>query len=198
MSERVLVVPTALLHELGWFHGFCPDVERYLDRLLAPEQLSYRPRDEMEQDPTFKQLIPYVVLRHRGQLFHYQRAGGGEKRLHARRSIGIGGHICCEDGVVGPSAYRTGMLRELSEEVQIGQIVRERCIGLINDDRTSVGQVHLGIVHVCDLIAPQVSSREAALTGGGFASLEELRQHNPDFETWSQFLLAGEWLAGEP
>jgi hypothetical protein len=33
-SERVLVVPTARLHEAGLFHGFSPRVEHYLPLLL--------------------------------------------------------------------------------------------------------------------------------------------------------------------
>ena len=30
-TERVLVVPTELLHRLGYFQGFTANVERYLD-----------------------------------------------------------------------------------------------------------------------------------------------------------------------
>jgi predicted NUDIX family phosphoesterase len=194
VSERVLVVPTAVLHEAGLFHGFRDDVARYLPLLLDATKLRYMPRDEAETDPTFKQLIPYVVLRHAGKVFHYTRGGGGEKRLHAKRSIGIGGHISLEDGGSSRDAYRTGMLRELAEEVALEGEYTERCFGLINDDRTPVGQVHLGIVHVLDLSSPVVRSREEALVARGFAPVADLRKDREVFETWSQFLLDGPWL----
>ena len=101
-TEHVLVVPTPVFHALGHFQGFCGDTDRYLKGLLDPAHTSYRPRAAMEQDPTFKQLIPYVIFRHRDQagrvsLFQYTRGKGqGEARLHAKRSIGIGGHISAE------------------------------------------------------------------------------------------------------
>jgi predicted NUDIX family phosphoesterase len=190
VSERVLVVPTAVFHAAGVFHGFSDRVGHYLPRLLDPEHLLYLARDEAETDPSYKQLIPYVVLRHRGRVFHYTRGGGGEKRLHARRSVGLGGHVTAEDG-----DYRAGMLRELSEEVSLPDGCAERCIGLINDDRTPVGQVHLGVVHLLELPTPDVRSREAGLTAGGFAPQAELRAALDAFETWSQFLLEGPWLA---
>jgi predicted NUDIX family phosphoesterase len=190
MSEQVLALPVALLREVGIFQGFHAETEQQLARLCHSPGLCFLPRDEAENDPTFKQLIPYLVLRHRGEVFHYRRGGGGgEKRLAAQRSIGLGGHITSADG--SPTqAYRAGLLRELAEEVEIGDY-RERCIGLINDDRTPVGRVHLGIVHLLDLKSATVRCLEDSLAAGGFASLGELRQQIETFETWSQFLLEG-------
>jgi predicted NUDIX family phosphoesterase len=189
-DERVLVVPTAVFHGLGLFQGFCPDAERYLPRLLDPAHLSYRPRSEVETDPSFKQLIPYVVLRCGDQVFHYTRGQKAtESRLRALRSIGVGGHIAEGDAGLFGDAYREGMLRELAEEVHLESPCAERCIGLINDDFTPVGQVHLGIVHVFDLEEPKARRREQALMRAGFALLEELRKQRDEFETWSQFLL---------
>jgi predicted NUDIX family phosphoesterase len=196
MSERVLVVPAAILAELGPFAGFSDRVEYYLPRLLDGRHLHYLPREEAEHDPAFKQLIPYVVLRHGGMVFHYLRGGGGEKRLHAKRSVGIGGHICALDGGANEHAYHAGMRRELAEEVELTGIEREQCIGLINDDRTPVGQVHLGIVHIIDLTERIVRCRESALVEGGFAAVAELRREREAFETWSQFLLEGTRLEG--
>src|SRR5712691_6090651 len=115
-AERVLGLPTGRFHSAGLFQGFRrfdPDLFAFL---LDPAHLEYRPRGEAEVDPSFKQLIPYVILRHGGELFHYTRGSGGtETRLRARRSIGIGGHISAEDAnAIDP--YRAGMLRELAEE----------------------------------------------------------------------------------
>ena len=101
-TERVLVVPTELFHRLGYFQGFARDVDRYLGELFDPRHISYRPRSEVEEDPSFKQLIPYVIFRHRDAqgrqtVFQYTRGTGqGEGRLHSKRSVGIGGHISAD------------------------------------------------------------------------------------------------------
>jgi predicted NUDIX family phosphoesterase len=170
------------------FQGLSRRVQHYVPRLLDPLHLSYRPRPAMEIDPTFKQIIPYVVLRQGGQVFHYLRGqGAGEKRLRALRSIGVGGHINPGDG--GDDPYRQGLLREIHEEVFLDTTYQETCLGLINDDSTPVGQVHLGIVHVFDLEAPNVRRREQELTEAGFAPIAELVGRKEEFETWSQFVL---------
>jgi predicted NUDIX family phosphoesterase len=189
-AERVLVIPTAEFHQLGVFQGFRSDITAYLPSLLDPAKLSYLPRGLAEHDPSFKQLIPYVVLRWRDQVFHYTRgAGGTETRLQALRSIGVGGHICAEDVTDGGDPYRTGLLRELAEEVDVQSAYTERVVGLINDDATPVGQVHLGVVHVLELAEPNVRRREETIAASGFAPLADLRRERQRFETWSQLLL---------
>ncbi|MAG92735.1 MAG: phosphoesterase [Planctomycetaceae bacterium] len=187
--EHVLVVPTMLFHEIGHFQGFCHQTDRYLDTLLDPLHTSYRPRGEVEEDPSYKQLIPYCIFRCNGEVFHYQRGGtGGEGRLHSKRSIGIGGHISTVDQA-GGSPYREGMRREIEEEVFLETVYRDTCIGMINDDETDVGRVHLGIVHVFDLEAPKVRPREESIIQTGFATPEQLADSADQFETWSQICL---------
>ncbi len=193
--ELVLVVPTTLFHRLGHFQGFHSDVARYRDELLNPVHGSYRPRAEMENDPSFKQLIPYVVFQHRDAtgtrwLFHYTRGRGqGERRLHQKRSIGVGGHISIDDSQRNAPPYEEGMRRELAEEVEIGSPYRARCVGLINDDETDVGRVHLGVVHLFELDSPAVRSRESDLADAGFSPLETLLADWASFESWSQICL---------
>ncbi len=189
LAERVLVVPTERFHSMGLFQGLCQEVSRYLPALLDPQHLSFRPRSEVETDPSFKQIIPYVVLRHEDRVFYYTRGKQGtEERLQALKSIGIGGHISEEDAE-GDDLYRCGMLREVEEEVNLQSEYTEYCLGLINDDSTPVGAVHLGIVHVFDLEQPKVSQREESLAEIGFATLEELAEEKDTLETWSQFTL---------
>lgn len=194
-QERVLGIPTAVLRAAGLFQGFSPRVEHYLPRLLDPQHLSYRPRSEAETDLTFKQLIPYIILRWQDQLFHYARGKRStESRLRDLRSIGVGGHIRAEDAGLFGDPYAEGMRREVAEEVYLETPYQERCVGLINDDSTPVGQVHLGIVHVFELAEPRARRREQVLTRSGFAPLLELYRQREEFETWSQFAL--EALAG--
>ena len=193
-TERVLVVPTELFHQLGYFQGFSPDTERYLEELLSPEHTSYRPRGEMEQNPEFKQLIPYVIFchtdaQHQSHLFCYTRGKGqGEQRLHAKRSVGVGGHISSIDSDTAEDVhpYDEGMRRELDEEVVIETTYRKRCVGLINDDSTEVGQVHLGVVHVFDLDSPAVWPRESDIVDAGFVPMSDVLSDLDPFETWSQ------------
>jgi predicted NUDIX family phosphoesterase len=189
-AERVLVAPAERFRAAGEFHGFLPFNENFRRQLLSPEHLSYRPRGEVETDPSFKQLIPYVVLRCAGEVFHYTRGvSGTETRLRALRSVGLGGHITHEDGPADADPYRAGMLRELAEEVEIQSPWAESLLGFIYDGRTPVGEVHIGIVHLLDLDDPLVWPREAAIDEAGFAPLADLLRHRDEFETWSQFVL---------
>lgn len=194
LTEQVLVVPTAIFHRLGYFQGFSADTSRYLEELLSPEHTSYRPRSEMEQDPSFKQLIPYVIFRHTDaagavSVFQYRRGKGqGEQRLHKKRSVGIGGHISSDDSTE-INAYDEGLRRELAEEVEIDTPYREQCVGLINDDESEVGRVHLGVVHVFDVESPAVRSRETEIIESGFRPVSELLADLDDFESWSRICL---------
>lgn len=193
--EQILVVPTRVFHELGHFQGFSTEVDRYLEELLSPEHTTYRPRPEMEQDPSFKQLIPYVIFRYTDpagiiHVFQYTRGKGqGENRLHSKRSIGIGGHISSVDADADLNPYQEGMRRELEEEVEIATPYRDTLAGLINDDLTDVGKVHLGIVHVCDVEQPNIFPREDDIAMCGFEPVEKLLAEIDGFETWSQISL---------
>jgi len=196
-TERVLVVPTELFHRLGYFQGFCGDVDRYLDELLSPHNTSYRPRGAVEVDPSFKQLIPYVIFRHldeqgRETVFQYTRgAGMGEDRLHSKRSVGIGGHISADDAESNHSGnpYEEGMRRELEEEVRIDTPYTARCMGLINDDQTEVGSVHLGVVHILDCRRPDVYPNEDDIIESGFRPIDDILADLSGFETWSEICL---------
>lgn len=189
-DERVLVIPAAHLAACGDFRGFRPADDRFRAALLDPTAFSFRPRSAVETDPSFKQLIPYVVLRHGGDLFHYRRGKAGtETRLAALRSVGVGGHISEADAAGGDDPYRTGMLRELTEEVELGCDYAERAFGFIHDPSTPVGAVHLGVVHLFDLMAATARPREAALADAGFAPLPRLLADRAGFETWSQLVL---------
>lgn len=189
-DERVLCIPTEHFAAVGYFHGFRDADEAYRLALLDPSRFSFRPRRDVETDPAFKQLIPYVVLRCGERLFYYRRGSAGtETRLRSLRSVGIGGHISEADAAGDGDPYRNGMLREVNEEVAIRGGYSERLAGFINDDRTFVGSVHLGVVHVFELPATTAESREAALAEAGFDTIAALKKQLDEFETWSQFVL---------
>lgn len=195
-DEEVLVIPARLLDELGAFSGFQSNVERYLPSILDRQNQSFRPRSLVEDDPSFKQLIPYVILEcsdaNQTQLFQYTRGGGqGEKRLHAKKSLGIGGHISIEDatGSTGADWYQTGMQRELDEEVKIECGGQQRIVGLIYDDSSEVGRVHLGVVHIMQLGSCKVAPAEEDLVDSGFVKIDDIKGHFDQLETWSQLCI---------
>ena len=64
-EEQVLVVERKVVEQAGMFQGINFDVERYLRKLFVPGVLRFMPRSQAESDPTYKQLIPYVIVKPR-------------------------------------------------------------------------------------------------------------------------------------
>ncbi|MGQ9504814.1 MAG: phosphoesterase [Thermogutta sp.] len=195
-QERVLVVPTALFRQVGYFQGFNSEVSRYISHLFNASEMSFRPRAEVEPNPEFKQLIPYVIICYEKEgtwhLFSYTRGSGqGEARLHRKRSIGIGGHISANDAEDRDDLIMRGVMRELNEEVIIDTPYKMECVGLINDDTTNVGSVHLGIVYRCIVSRPAVRPREKDIVSHGFSPVGDLMKYWNEMETWSQIALKG-------
>jgi len=194
-TEQVLVIRRSLFDELGSFHGLNPEINRYLPIFLQPGNHFFVPRADAEEDPSLKQLIPYVVVTSGEKILHYRRgSGSGETRLLKKGSVGIGGHINDGDGLgeaFDSAAYQRALMRELQEELSLGSAFIERPLALLNDDTNPVGAVHLGIVHQCHLAEPQVTANEEAIAELGFLSREELVERNDQLESWSQLVLEG-------
>jgi predicted NUDIX family phosphoesterase len=192
-EENVLVIKRSLFDQLGSFHGLNFEPKKYLDAILSRGNNFFLRRALAENDPTHKQIIPYVLLAHEGRVLFYVRGKkAGEQRLVAKGSIGIGGHMNESDEslfALDEAAYRAGVEREVGEEITINTKFEDRIVALLNDDATEVGQVHLGIVHVFKLAEPKVEKREAMITNVGFLSKEELLTKRDSLETWSQICL---------
>jgi predicted NUDIX family phosphoesterase len=189
-STLVLAVPTADL----------PAAARLRFTLIDDDLLTsivgagrFMPRAEVELDDRFKQVIPYVVLKFEQQVYCYTRGkASSEKRLVARTSIGIGGHVEWWDDSLfdDPLAtYRRAAQREVGEEVVVSSLYQERIVAIINDDDSDVGRVHLGVVHVWNLEHPRVRRREQKIAAGGFRSVDDLRRSRGTLETWSSIAL---------
>ena len=192
-DELVLTCPRALLDEIGSFQGLTTNVDAYIPRILEAQNTRYIPRSTAEADPGFKQIIPYVLIRRGETLLHYVRGkGSGEKRLVAMGSIAIGGHINHRDEHLfgaGLDFYVEAVRRELREEIRIAGQPQMPVVALINDDSTPVGQVHLGVVHVCTLGDETVSRGESCITDLRFLTIAELQARREQMESWSQFCL---------
>jgi predicted NUDIX family phosphoesterase len=194
-GEEVLVVPRALLNEIGAFEGIqTAGLDAAIARLLDPANHFFMDRAAAEEDPNHKQLIPYCIFRCGDRVLHYTRGkAGGESRLHAKISVGVGGHVNPIDtdaGRTGSDAYHAAVTREIEEELDLPEEHTHRIIALLNDESNSVGQVHLGIVHLIDLKSDAVASREDALLDLGFTALADLNGSLFErLETWSQFCI---------
>lgn len=192
-GEEVLVVPRSVLEEVGAFEGIRTEgIEGAMEQLLDPERHFFMDRAEAEDDPSHKQLIPYCIIRCGNRILNYTRGkSGGESRLHAQRSVGVGGHINPVDtggGRKGPDAYQAAVERELAEELGFDLPHTNRIIALLNDDSNPVGQVHLGVVHLIEIKEEAVQSNEEALADLSFTELSDLNGELYErLETWSQF-----------
>jgi predicted NUDIX family phosphoesterase len=203
-EELVLTFPRRLLDEIGSFQGLRTDIGPYVPRILEAQNTKYVPRSLAEHDPSLKQIIPYILIRRGHTLLHYVRGkGSGEKRLVSKGSIGIGGHINHRDEDLfrtGLDFYEEAVKREIHEELLIDADLTTRVVALINDDSTPVGQVHFGVVHVCELGDRHVSRGEPCITELRFLTLDELTDRRDAMETWSQlsldFVLANPEAAG--
>ena len=191
-GEEILVIPRPLFDELGSFQGINLETEKYLPTILNPANNFFHDREQAENDPSLKQIIPYAIFHHQGSYLHYTRGkSGGESRLHALGSIGIGGHINPVDSRedhLGEATYYAGVERELKEELRLGSAYSQKVVALLNDDSNPVGKVHLGVVHLFELEGDVVSANEDALANLIFKSAAELKNELfPHLETWSQF-----------
>ncbi len=193
MGQLVLVCESSLIRKVGAVHGYSLEVNKLLGTLLEPVNNFFLDRDRAENNPEYKQLIPYVVLRFGDSIFNYVRGKkSSESRLVAMRSIGVGGHIEPIDQSLFASdrdMYLEAARREVNEEVKLDTMYREHVVALINDDSTEVGKVHLGIMHIWDVAEPNVTKREGLITQAGFVHIEELKKNLDELETWSQIAL---------
>jgi predicted NUDIX family phosphoesterase len=189
-NENVLVVRRSLFDQLGSFQGINFESHKYLDAFLSRGNNFFLPRPEAENNPAYKQIIPYALIAFGNSVVYYVRGKkAGEQRLVAKGSIGIGGHMNEGDEslfALDEQAYRVGVEREVNEEIKIHTQFDDRIVALLNDDTTDVGRVHLGVVHVFTLAEPNVEKREAMITGLTFLTKEELVARRESLETWSQ------------
>lgn len=194
MSENVLVFPEKLIEGYN-IKGFIKSDDlppNFLQKLL--DNSDFVERDKAEENPAWKQIIPYCyVLKDEKYLSYFRTKKAGESRLRGKRSIGFGGHI--NDGDVAETKERVfylGLEREIKEELGLNSDDYDLYFeGVLYDDSNLVGQVHFGIVYSIipdniefDLSDDTISERE-------FLSFDELMNGISEYENWSQILIKG-------
>ena len=195
-DEQILVVNRKELfnNEENHFYGFIEKEDEKTRKIIDTfESYEVKRRGDMEEDPSFKQLIGYVLLKdvNTSEVLVYKRlVGGGEARLHGKASVGIGGHMNEVEGKSIFEMLKINASRELNEEVGVSEeeaLENLQFIGLINDDETEVGQVHIGVVYEYKVDKKQVEVKEDdTLVIRWVSSAEAKKEEN--YETWSEFL----------
>jgi predicted NUDIX family phosphoesterase len=182
-EELVLVIPRpAVMDDPGWLGVRRTDGGGF-EALVAREG-RFEPRPAAEVDRALKQVIPYLVLRDGPHYFLMRRTrAGGDARLHDLWSIGVGGHLNPGDGDLAG-----GLRREWAEEIDAAFVPDFELVGLLNDDTTEVGSVHLGAVYVADAAGRSVAIRETDKLTGRFVDAAEVAAVRDGLESWSRLV----------
>lgn len=187
-NENILVVPREKIFKDQPFNGFleCSDFDAYQN--IVQEHKQFLPRSEMEQNPLYKQIIPYLIFTHDGKVFLMQRAGtAGEQRLKNKYTLGIGGHV--REGDIAGKTIFDWAIREFQEEIEYDGSLSIQPLGLINDDSNAVGKVHVGFAFLLRGDSPNIAIR-SELKHGSLLSLEACTEFVENMETWSQLAFA--------
>lgn len=188
-GEQVLVIPRdELFAGLGTPHGFGEEhLGAFLDRIGASAR--FEDRAAVEEDPSRKQIIPYMVVTDGTEVLLLRRGSRqAEARLHHLYSIGVGGHINPVDGG-GADPVAEGLRRELAEELHVDGEPEVEPLGYLNDESNPVGSVHFGLVYRVTAEPARVRVAEEDRMEGSFVPLEELGRRRSEMETWSQLLV---------
>jgi predicted NUDIX family phosphoesterase len=185
-DELILVVKRSALFPQGSWQGLqAVDAQEYTQ--LIQEHKEFHPRSLMEQDPTYKQIIPYLVFVHGDRYFLMQRkAKISEARLQSKFSLGIGGHINQEDLVDGNIA--NWARREFEEEVAYSGTYTIEPLGILNDDSNDVGKVHVGFVYLLHGDSADIKIKSEHKSGE-MVTLAECAERYATMETWTQIVI---------
>jgi predicted NUDIX family phosphoesterase len=190
MTEQVMVVERATIDAYLVEKGLSTEhTEEVLDAITERHFFIDRPTAEVS--PQYKQIIPYVLIRNADAYFLLQRTQKQtESRLHLKLSLGIGGHINPDT-----PELLDGLQKELEEEVHVAGDYDLSFVGVLNDDTTEVGRVHLGAVYVLDAHDREVTVRETEKMSGRWVERDALAEHREAMETWSQIVYDA-WIRG--
>jgi predicted NUDIX family phosphoesterase len=184
-DEKVLVVARKDLFPHETPQGFeLIDFSYY--QLLIETKGKFLWRSKMENDPSYKQIIPYLIFKFKNTYFLMKRMSKpGDARLSSKYSIGIGGHLRQVD-MKGHSIIEWAF-RELKEEVCYKGNFTVVPLGIINDELDPVGTVHTGFVFLLEGDSPAIQIH-SEFEEGRLATLDECATVYHTMERWSQLM----------
>ncbi|KKP35364.1 MAG: NUDIX hydrolase [candidate division TM6 bacterium GW2011_GWF2_32_72] len=186
-DELILAVKKDIIlpKNLAWQGLQINNSEKILD--LINNNQDFLLRSCLETDPNYKQIISYMIFKHKNKYFLTQRkSSASEQRLKNKYSLGIGGHIKKED--VNSNSAFDWTLREFEEEIFYDGNLKISTIGFLNDDSNAVGQVHLGMVLLLEGDSPNIQIK-SELKSGTLTTLAECQMLYKNMESWSQIVL---------
>jgi len=190
LEELVFAISTDDLWELITYKekGLIKENSAVVKRLI--QKGLFRKRNELEEDPSFKQIIPYAFISNKESFFIFKRTSGQtEKRLHNKFSLGLGGHMNPGNSKEPKEQYLNNELkRELFEEVKLlnGCIIEDiEFIGFINDDTIPVGRVHIGLLYNIHVSNKDVVINETDKMTADWIDKPDLAEFYEGMETWS-------------
>jgi len=185
-DENILVVKRTDLFPVVAWHGLQEADADYFTNIITQKK-QFLPRSLMETDPTYKQIIPYLIFSYEDTFFLMQRqAHASEQRLKSKLTLGIGGHIREEDIKSGDVVEWAR--REFEEEVDYKGSYTVEPLGILNDDTNDVGKVHVGFVYLLRGDSPLINVK-SELKSGTLVTLEECDMQYDNLETWSQIVV---------
>lgn len=188
-DEQILVVKREHLFQQDQvIHGFVPmsSFEPYMARIDQYKEFLWR--SNMEEDPAYKQIIPYMLFAHKGKFFLMRRRhDGNAKELRNKVTLGIGGHLRKEDLITPGSIAQWGK-REFEEEVLYAGNCSIRPLGLVNDEGSMIGKVHAGFVFLLEGDSPEIAIK-SEFKEGHLLTLEECLAYYDQMELWSQCVI---------
>lgn len=196
-DEQILVVDrkTIFSNEENAFYGFISLEDERVEKITSTfDKYTVKRRGDMEEDPSYKQLIGYVLVKDKNtkEVLVYKRlVGGGEARLHGKASVGIGGHMNDVADRTIDEILKINAAREVEEEIGISfdeALINLNFVGLINDDKEEVGKVHIGVVYVCEVEKEKVKVTEDDTLVIEWLPSEKAKA-TENYESWSEFLI---------
>jgi len=189
MDEKILCIKEETLFKYGKWNGLMTSTpQKYLN--LLRENGEFRARQELENDPEYKQIIAQVILRYKDKYFLHRQVKRNEERLNSLCPLPLGGHIEQVDSN-SDDILETALERELHEEVDLkSDIVKKSYLGLIYlEDDNPVNLVHVGFVYIFDLDGADVHVKEEGLEDIGFVSLDYLKTNSEKLTYWSRIII---------
>ena len=188
--EKILCTRSDILFKDGKWQGLKnTELDKY--RKLIVDNAEFRPRDELEEDPTYKQVIAQVILRYKDKYFLHKQENRAEGRLNGLCPLPLGGHIEEFDNQPNQDIIEIALLRELHEEVEIkAKIVSKEFLGLVYiEDDNPVNHVHIGLFYIFDIDSDNVHIKESGLKDIGFVDLDYLKENVETLTYWSRIII---------